>query len=304
MCIILTCEPYVRPDHDLIETCFNNNPDGAGIMWCEDGVVRTEKGFSTVRSLEESISYVPKSSRLVIHMRIATSGGIDVGTCHPFPISDDLDTLHAPYMECDAALVHNGIISGVPTDAKLGISDTVYFVQHYVNTLYHEEGLTKGALRRIKSAAPGNRFAIMTKDGTVHRIGIGWETVTKGIQASNSSWRYDKYSYLLSNYAWDDDDWDDWGYSYGSYRRSTSSEWADDWDYNYNGGWREGTQDGYYEHLNNDDEFDELIYDPNYVKIFEPCAGCKEYASCMSFGPICDSVAEEVDDYLYMKQSA
>lgn len=199
MCIILTCEKNVRPDHDLIETCFYNNPDGAGIMWVEDGRVQTAKGFASVYDLEDAINYVPMDSRLVIHMRIATSGGVDVGTCHPFPICDELDILHAQYTECDAAICHNGIISGVPTDDELGISDTVWYVSHIVNDLYNEQGASKSMRRKVKELAPGNRFAIMTKDGQVYRLGVGWESVCKGIQASNATWRYDKYIYTFNN---------------------------------------------------------------------------------------------------------
>lgn len=213
MCIILTCEQNVRPDYDLIETCFNNNPDGAGLMWVENGRVQTSKGYTSIQELFNAIDYVPKNSRMVIHMRIATSGGIDTGTCHPFPICDDLDILHAADVECDAAIAHNGIISTMPTDNKLGISDTIAFVQLIVNDLYWHDGITKSSLRQIKKAAPGNRFALMTKDGAVHRLGDGWETVTKGIQASNSSWRYDrswlkKYTNWNNGYYFDDDDYE------------------------------------------------------------------------------------------------
>lgn len=285
MCIILTCEQNVRPDHELLDVCFNNNPDGAGIMWVEDGMVCTEKGFDNLPDLEEAIWDVPLNSRLVIHMRIATSGGIDVGTCHPFPISDELDVLHAPYAECDAAIAHNGIISGVPTDAKLGISDTVYFVSHYVNALYHEEGLTKSALRRIKVAAPGNRFAIMTKDGTVHRLGTGWETVRKGIQASNSTWRYQKYLWSYDA-IWDDEEWDyatAWTPKYNEYYQS-----EDDWGYKYGGGW----SDGWYV----DEEDEDELYSPEYIALFDGmCGDCRHRATCMAYGPICECVMDEVD---------
>ena len=203
MCIILTCEGGVRPTNDLIETCFYNNPDGAGIMWCEDGYVQTAKGFMDVDDLCRAIDNVPLSSRLVIHMRIATSGGIDVGTCHPFPVCDNLDALHAPYVECAAAVAHNGVIQGMPTDEKRGISDTVFFVANIVDKMYAKNGrVTKGMLRKMKELAPSNRFAIMTSDGSVYRIGSGWETVTTGIQASNYTWRYGKLFYYEPEDKW------------------------------------------------------------------------------------------------------
>lgn len=223
MCIILTCEKNVRPTHDLIETCFYNNPDGAGIMWVEDGEVQISKGFVDVKSLMEAIDYVPMDSRLVIHMRIATSGGIDVGTCHPFPVCNRLEALHAANVECPVAIAHNGVISSMPTDNKLGISDTISFVQLVVNDLFYKEGVTKSTLRRIKKLAPGNRFAVMTNDGMVYRLGVGWETVTKGIQASNSSWSWSTYYYYSARspkWSWvDDDDWydDDYKRIFDSY---------------------------------------------------------------------------------------
>lgn len=300
MCIILTCEQNVRPTHELLDVCFNNNPDGAGIMWVEDGVVCTDKGFYSLRTLEAAIEDVPLNSRLVIHMRIATSGGINVGTCHPFPICNDLEELHAPFTECDAAVAHNGIISGVPTDDKRGISDTVYFVSHYVNNLYNEEGLTKSSLRRIKEAAPGNRFAIMTNDGAVHRLGVGWQTVTKGIQASNGSWRYNKYLWnysLWDDEDWDDEDWDDeyWSdYSNGWYDTKYNEYYDNDDRWGYGSGWKESKT----WYVDEDEEED--VYGPEYIEIFNSmCGECKSRATCLAFGPICRAVSDAVEELKY-----
>lgn len=189
MCIILTCDKNVRPTDELIQDCFMGNPDGAGIMWVENGKVQVSKGFMTVSQLIRAIDATPADSPLVIHMRIATSGGIDVGTCHPFPVCGDLDVLHAPDVECDVAVAHNGVIKGMETDDKKGISDTVTFVSKYMTKLYRGK-VTKRMRRRMRNIAPGNRFAVMTKDGGVYRVGSGWETVTSGINASNSTWRW------------------------------------------------------------------------------------------------------------------
>ena len=191
MCIILTCEKNVRPSADLVYNCFYNNPDGAGIMWCEDGKVQTSKGFMSEEALMRAVESVPEESPLVIHMRIATSGGVSAGTCHPFPVSKSLSILHAEDVECDAAVAHNGVIKGMYTNNKLGISDTVTFVSNVIAGMWrHDNKVTRGMRRRIADSAPGNRFAIMTKSGDVYRIGDGWESVSPGIEASNSSWRY------------------------------------------------------------------------------------------------------------------
>lgn len=264
MCIILTCESFVRPEYDLVDTCFINNPDGAGLMWCEDGRVQIAKGFTDTQSLFEAIESTPIESRLVIHMRIATSGGVDVGTCHPFPICERLEALHAANVECDAALAHNGVIAGMPTSKELGISDTVSFVSLVVNDMYVNEGITKSVCRRIKKAAPGNRFAIMTSDGEVYRMGAGWETVTKGIHASNDSWAWSKFTW-----DWTSTDW--------------KNDWYDGWDYSTDR-WPDEPETGF--------------YDSDYEEIFNTCCGdCPDKAACMSIGPVCRDVRSYVEDW-------
>lgn len=210
MCIILTCEMDKRPTFDLIQTCFITNGDGAGLMWCEDGMVQTAKGFMDEYSLYEAIEDIPTDTPLAIHMRIATSGGISVGTCHPFPVCHDLEALHAPYVECDAALMHNGVIRDIVTNDALGISDTVFFTATTVCDLYRHYGAVTSAMkRRMRKEAPSNRFAILTSDGTLSRIGDGWETVTDGIHASNGSWRFDYRWYRYTSHT-STSRWYDW----------------------------------------------------------------------------------------------
>ncbi len=190
MCIILTCEPTIRPCEDLLNSCLFSNPDGAGIAWVENGAVQISKGYSDVSALMDIIHDVPTESPLIIHARIATSGGISAGTCHPFPVCDSLDGLHAPDVECGAALAHNGIIRGIATNDSMGVSDTVAFVRDVVTPLWRKNRSVTTAVRKaIASAAPSNRFAILSADGTVSRIGRGWGSVSRGIEASNDSWR-------------------------------------------------------------------------------------------------------------------
>jgi len=270
MCIILTCEPFARPDFEVVEDCFYANPDGGGLMWCEDGRVQIAKGFADSQSLFDAIESAPIESRLVIHMRIATSGGIGIGTCHPFPICDRLEALHAPNVECDAALAHNGVIAGMPTNNELEISDTISFVQLVVNGLYSNKGITKGVCRKIKRCAPGNRFAIMTSDGTVYRLGKGWETVTKGIYASNSSW------------AWSSASW-------GNYETSSGNNGWSEWSYQSNDSWLSGSWSN---------ESWDSYYDPDYRAIFDTnCGNCESKDACMSFGPACRFIQDCVDDW-------
>lgn len=256
MCIILTCERGVRPSNDLIETCFSNNPDGAGIMWCESGMVETSKGFETAQQLIAAIEAVPVDTPLCIHMRIATSGGIDATVCHPFPICDSLDVLHATDVECGAALMHNGVIPGLYTDDRCGISDTVTFVSTVVDRLYrHYKHVNKAMRRRIKHAAPNNRFAILTGDGVVSRIGDGWQTVTAGIHASNDSWRYN--------------------YTRFSFGKWTGYKWAAHW---------------------YDEADDETLKGDYSEAVSVCCGDCELCATCALYGPYCDDVQEVYEE--------
>lgn len=212
MCIILTCEPYARPTIDLVDDCFFANPDGAGIAWIEGGKVQISKGFTDSDCMYELIKDIPAESPLMLHMRIATSGGISVATCHPYPICDTLEYLHAPDVECGAAIAHNGVIPGMVTSD--GISDTIAFVQGVVTPMWRVSHEVTNSMRRaIMRAASGNRFAVLTSDGTLSRIGRGWQSVTRGIEASNGSWRPYVTKWRDSSFTslWDDvpDTWDD-----------------------------------------------------------------------------------------------
>lgn len=146
MCIILTCEPYARPTLELVDDCFFANQDGAGIAWIEDGKVQISKGFTDSECMYELIKDIPAESPLMLHMRIATSGGISVATCHPYPICDTLEYLHAPDVECGAAIAHNGVIPGMVTSD--GISDTIAFVQGVVTPMWRVSHKVTNSMRR------------------------------------------------------------------------------------------------------------------------------------------------------------
>lgn len=56
MCIILSCKPGVLPSYDMIETCFDNNPDGAGFMTSDGVCVHGYKGFNDPVALYERVA--------------------------------------------------------------------------------------------------------------------------------------------------------------------------------------------------------------------------------------------------------
>lgn len=242
MCIILACKPGHRPTAETLVTCWQHNPDGAGIMWSAGGRVEIEKGLMRLADLQRAVALAPRDAPLVIHMRIGTSGGLGPEVTHPYPVSDSLEALHALDVECSVGIAHNGVLD-YPTDTARGVSDTVYYVGHVVAPLASKRatrragGLLRSrkALRRLKLTSEGSRLALLDGEGRVELIGTGWQGVAAGIQASNSSWRADCYRRVYggayagagaSLYDWDEDEDEGWGI--WSERAEVMSAWGCD----------------------------------------------------------------------------
>ena len=57
MCIILHKPINIQlPDIQTLETCYNNNSDGAGFMYQHDKRVHIQKGFMTFSSLISTLN--------------------------------------------------------------------------------------------------------------------------------------------------------------------------------------------------------------------------------------------------------
>ena len=212
MCIICVSRSGVRqPTISSIHSMFKHNPHGAGFMYARDGRVHISKGYMNVDEYVEAVERAAftAADSVVYHFRISTQAGVGPAMTHPFPLSNQLEHMKALEVTCPCGVAHNGVISGMHTNAKLGISDTVTFVSDVIARMWRRDNkVTKKMKRRIAAAAPNNRFAILTKSGNVYRIGDGWESVSPGIEASNSSWRYSRLSYV------DELDWADVKYDY------------------------------------------------------------------------------------------
>lgn len=193
MCIILSCRPGARPTDEVVEECWLNNPDGAGIMYPEGGMVVGHKGLMTLGALREAMSSVPEDAPLVVHFRIGTSGGLTPEVTHPYPVSRELSALHATDWEAPLGIAHNGVLLDMPTDEANGMSDTVAYVRDVVWPLSRRKhgNLTHSSKAKavLKRTSEGSRLAVMGSDGSVTLTGAGWNSVAKGIQASNGTWR-------------------------------------------------------------------------------------------------------------------
>lgn len=189
MCVILACQPNERPTEDVLTTCWSANPDGGGFMWSDGHMVHGRKGFMTLDALLNALTAVPDDAPLAIHMRIGTSGGYDERVTHPYPVTDSLAALHATEWASPLGIAHNGVIPGMPTDDKAGISDTVAYVRDVVAPLAAGGNLISSfSLDDLEKSSAGSRLCIMTGKGGVALTGSGWNSVAYGIKASNKSW--------------------------------------------------------------------------------------------------------------------
>lgn len=197
MCIIVY-KPKGKaiPSDDILKNCFKINGDGSGLMFSHNGAVYIRKGYETFDALKNALNYYDErfnlsDKDLVLHFRIATSGGISKAKCHPFPISDDIDKLNAPKLETSYGVVHNGVLS----DYVYGnLSDTQNYIRDYIHPLFElKSDLNNPNITRLIQSTLGTcKLIILNKKGDVLRLGEWKED--DGIYYSNLTYKTSYYT--------------------------------------------------------------------------------------------------------------
>lgn len=217
MCIIVVKPKGVEfPTWKTMQNCFNNNPDGAGIMWNgADGKVHISKGFMDYSKFRKALKLIKRQltddSTVVMHFRIKTHGEVSKECCHPFPVEGKLDLLRELENECEFGVAHNGILSGMDTSAKK--SDTMDYVMSVLYPLYKLGGKNwlhdKYARSIIENTLQGCRLAVL--DGSGDMVTMGNFVEENGVLFSNGS--YKERTYTPTKF-WSYTDYD--GYAYGT----------------------------------------------------------------------------------------
>lgn len=192
MCIIVYKKAGAPlPAKKTLETCFKNNPDGAGFMYAESGTVFIKKGFWTFKTLWRALCKTQKDWQpvpLAVHFRIATHGATSKGMCHPFPVTRDTEQLKATETRAQIALAHNGILS-LTADSKNALSDSALFARDILTRLCTRQTWYKDSatVRIIDKLRDTSRLAIMSGNGKTALFGK-WYTVN-GVEYSNESYK-------------------------------------------------------------------------------------------------------------------
>lgn len=197
MCVIAYRPENAKISQKTLRTMFENNPDGAGLMYARDGKIVIIKGLMTSGDFLAACSEVPENVPCVYHCRIATHGSVRPGTCHPFPVTSDETMLNEPRLVLSKgyAVAHNGIISGM--DCSRDFSDSQAFVRDILAPLSKFRSLHSKTLKPlIEKTIDHSRLCILDVNGRASLYGSGW-IVDNSVFYSNSSyvpyvWRYDR----------------------------------------------------------------------------------------------------------------
>lgn len=176
MCVIVAKEKGIEmPDKNILKTCFNHNPDGAGIMWNQENTVHIRKGFMEWKSFDNFLDYLSeqvdlKNCGVCLHFRIKTHGKTSPQNCHGFCISNRVKDLKLLEITTDIGVMHNGII---PIKPIHNLSDTqTYILKRLYNIKKHSPNFLKEKyiMDQIEKEI-SSRMAFLTSDGSIHTIG-------------------------------------------------------------------------------------------------------------------------------------
>ena len=222
MCIIATYPAGVRPTKQEIINMIERNPDGVGIAWAHDLRVHVLKGLADEVAVSEIISeIIPTDAPILFHARIATSGGISAGVCHPYPVTAKPAKMRETFATYRVPVIaHNGILHDfAPEKTMRNINDSMLFNARVIYPLYHSRLAQRDRDNIITSAIGyGNKIAILEPCGIIRHYGRGWTKTPAGARYSSESYKkytpqkysYNAYSQHSAGFgSWYYDKWED-----------------------------------------------------------------------------------------------
>jgi len=208
MCIICV-KPAGKnlPSKKQLRNCYQTNSDGIGIALFKENwdQVLIKKGFVNWKELRYWLRQnVQPEDTLLIHFRNATSGLLDSGNCHPFPVSANDDELRATEIKTDLAVAHNGVFFDYSIK-NCKLNDTQLFIKDILTGIKNLIFENKGVKKLLKKYLDGNKLAFINNKGEYLLFGEFIED--NGLFWSNSGYKYSfNTAYTMGHY--------DYGYPY------------------------------------------------------------------------------------------
>ena len=216
MCIAVVNPKAVTLKKQILQNCWDNNNDGAGILYVQDNKVVAKKEMNDFNVFYSYYQEAKRSGNdIVLHFRIGTSGGVNEHNCHPFHVNDD------------TWFVHNGMLD-VVVPHNSPISDTQIFNNAFLKGLPSDFMYNDTILDLIEyTIGSGNKFIFFNEHGhwrIVNEQAGSWDL---GCWFSNKSYSYSYKKPVYNNY------------SYGGYRPTSTIGYGtayrtyNDWDDTY-----------------------------------------------------------------------
>ena len=197
MCVIVYKPKGIEvPSESILNNCFKINGDGVGFMFADSDSVIIRKGFMTFDGFMDSLKYYQskydlKNKNLIIHFRIATSGGTSPQKCHPFPLDGLSGNLNATKIKHNFGVVHNGVLSEYVYG---NLSDTQNYIKDFLTPLFNlNNNVNNADVSKLISATLGtSKILILNKDDEVLRLGEWCED--GGVYYSNLTYKTSYYT--------------------------------------------------------------------------------------------------------------
>jgi glutamine phosphoribosylpyrophosphate amidotransferase len=183
MCIIVVKPANIEITDNALVNMWINNPDGAGFMYAEGGRLHVVKGLMEFEQFYRAYRKA-EHHKLVLHFRWRTHGAPSAAMTHPFWIA-----------EGEVGMVHNGIISGIPTIGDE--SDTAAYVRvlqgRYGNAMKAIDN--KHERKKIQAEIGWSKLVFMNNYGQFRIVGEKAGHWSYGCWWSNGSYR-DRVKYV------------------------------------------------------------------------------------------------------------
>ena len=203
MCIIVAKKKGIKiPDKEILNSCFLANNDGAGMMFNDGKQVHILKGYMTFEEFYNTLIDIDNrynliDKDLILHFRISTSGSVDKGNCHPYPLRPTTEHLRSLNCTTNIGMAHNGIIKKHTPPQESILNDTQTFIKNYVFNMYEKNINFLDNHNNIKllEAEAESKLAFLTSDN-MYLIGNF---------INDNDIYYSNYSYMNYLYNYDND---------------------------------------------------------------------------------------------------
>lgn len=165
MCLIIYNSNGSPIKKEYLRTAYENNPDGFGIMYAENGRVMVNQGLFSFDVIKELVKEL-RGRSYALHFRFKTRGHITADMTHPFQILSKEEDGE------DLWMMHNGTFSFLKPEGEQ--SDTALFAEKFkpiIKELGTDVLFDKYHPRRMgKKIGEMNKVLFMRGDGRVSVI--------------------------------------------------------------------------------------------------------------------------------------